>query len=170
MNQSTETQLKETTTMKKIFLALTVAVLAFSASAALQPDTLLNGGTNTCASATTNSYHGTGAIIDNSKTTDTVFEFSFTCTNASAMTAGAGATFTVDGAINGTHSDIWITNALAFFVPNNGNTVTNPHAIVTNLLKTQDFIAYRIGEVRNTNISGTNFSALKFRAFTKTGL
>lgn len=159
--------------MKKILLSiLLLAATALPSLAGQQPDTRLNGGTNVCAAAVTNIYRGaTGqTLFALNQTTDCTFEFSYTCTNANAMTAGAGATYTLDGGINGTGTDIWVTNALIFFVPNNGNAITNPHAILTNLTKAQMWPFYRIGEIRNTNISGTNFTALKVRAFTKTGL
>ena len=154
--------------MKKLLISLLTLVAALTASAGLQPDGTLNGGTNTCLGPATNQYAGT--IFNCNNSSQVTFEFSFICTNASAMTAGAGAFFTLDGAINGTTSDLWQSNTLTFFVPNNGNS-SNASVLVTNV--GAPFPFYRVGQVRNTNqtsSSTTNFTGLKVRCFTKSGI
>lgn len=158
--------------MKKIIFAiLTMAALAMDARAGVQSDTILNGGTNFVASATTNTYRATSGnlIFDASKSTEVIFEFSATTTNANALTANATTTFTLDGALNASHSDTWSTNALIFNVVNLG--AANKVAVtLTNLPAGQRWPFYRVGEAWNTNASGTNWTALKVRAFTKTGI
>jgi hypothetical protein len=158
--------------MKRILTILMLAGVALAvvpqAKAGLQTDTILNGGTNVVISATTNTYRGTSGnvIFIADKTTDVIFEFSATTTNANALTAGATTTFTLDAAANASHSDLWVTNALIFNVVNLG--AANKVAVtLTNLPKTQLWPYYRVGEAWNTNLSGTNWTGLKVRAFTK---
>lgn len=157
---------------QKIFCAFTLLMaLALNSEAGLQSDGILNGGTNVVASATTNTYRATAGnlIFDASKSTEVTFEFSATTTNAAALTAGATTTFTLDGAVNASHSDLWFTNILAVNVVNLGG--ANKVAVtLTNLPSSQRFPFYRIGEVWNTNVSGTNWTGLKVRAMTKTGI
>jgi len=151
--------------MRILVLIAALAATAISAKADnLQPDGTLNGGTNYCAAATTNTYRGTGTIFDASKAGSVIVEFQFSCTNANAMKAGDGPTVTFDGGMNGTQSDRWVTNAIKVVPTAVGPSGTS--VLVSNLTAAQIFPFYRVGEVWNTNVSGTNFNALKARVFT----
>jgi hypothetical protein len=151
-----------------IAAALLAVTAPFKARANVQPHDILNGGTNVVVSATTNTYSGTGLIFDCSKSTDITFEFSFTCTNANKMKVGDGCTVTLDGAINPTHTDLWASNAISVTVPNNGSGVIAVG--LTNLPAGLRYPFWRVGQVWNTNVSGTNLSSLKVRCHTKNGM
>lgn len=152
------------------YLVLFLVTLASLARAELQPHGILNGGTNTIPVATTNYYGNSSSnIFICNQSSDITFEFSFTCTNANAIKVGDGPTFILDGAIDSrAASVIWQTNVLQIVVPNRG--VSNVGSIMTNLPSGLRYPFYRVGQTWNTNISGTNFTGVKVRCFTKTGI
>lgn len=147
-------------------LVTAFALIALPIFAGLQPDGTLNGGTNTVPVAVTNQYRGT--IFNAPKSGQVTFEFSFVCTNANAMKVGDGPTFTLDVGVNPSNTDLWQSNALKFVVPNAG--VSNTATLLTNLPAGQVYPYYRVGQIWNTNVSGTNFTGVKVRCFTKDGI
>jgi len=153
--------------MKKFLFTILAVGSLLTANAALTTDSILNGGTNTIPVATTNVYGG-GTIFNCQNSSEITFEFSFTCTNANAMKAGDGPTFSLDAAVNGSASDIWKSNILFVVVPNVGS--SNTASILTNLPPGLRYPFYRVGQGWNTNVSGTNFTGVKVRCNTKNGI
>lgn len=144
-------------------MAAALMLLALSATAGLQVDAQLNGGTNAIPGLTTNKYVGT--VFDFSHTTAPCLEFSFTATNLYAGTA----TITYDCSMN---QEIWQTNALT--VTSGAANGTNSTVIYATPTSPNVQVPYwRVGQIWNTNAilpSAAYFSNVMVRAFSKTGL
>lgn len=152
--------------MKTILSILILAAAVLTATAGLQPDGTLNGGTNVVTSLTTNQYQGTIFVCN--QTTDVTFEFTWNPTNTTAMAPQAGATFTLDAGLNAANSDTWKSNVVTLWVGNVG--LSNAATGLTNLAAGLKYPFFRVGQVQNTNGSGTNITQVKVRCFTKSGI
>lgn len=143
--------------MKRLILTAAVVLLAaFPVLAGLQTDTILNGGTNTVAAASTNSLRNGGAWYFG-KSTDITLEV-----NAALTGSGTPNTLvTFDASIN---KDQWVTNAVTLALPQSG---TSRQCIMTNLAGGK-YPYFRRGEVWNTNATLV-ITNLQVRAFDKTG-
>ena len=156
--------------MVPLFIGALVLIVmaAFSLRAGLVTDLFLNGDTNAyVATASTNVMRATSTntVFDLSKEQIVSIQAEFQCTNSSKMKAGDGPTITFDACVNGSQSDHWLTNYLSFVVPTGGG--SNLFGVtLTNLTAAQCYPVVRLGEIWNTNVSGTNFNNVKVRVWT----